>query len=566
MAERTASVVTDELAETILREGVTPWPDDLAETYRAAGYWRDRPLGDLVWEWAEAHPHGLAVVDGDTRITYRELACTADRVAVLLRERGLGRGAVLLVALPNGWELVVLLLACLRAGVAPVMMLPAHRDHELAAIGRLTGASAIAVPGMFREYDHPAMADRVRDQVPSLSEVLVCGDDVDAHHVDVRAAIEDAPADYVLARRAHLDATPPAASDVAVFLLSGGTTGLSKVIARTHNDYEYNARRSAEVCGFDAHTVYLAALPAGHNFPLASPGILGTLMVGGTVVLVPSPSPSRVFETIAAERVTVVAAVPAVLSRWVATAEAARPDLTSLRLVQVGGSLFAKEAYRRAVDVLGCRVQQVYGMAEGLLCYVRESDPDDVAAATQGRPISEHDELRIVDPSGAEVPDGESGELLVRGPYTPRGYFQAPEQNREAFTDGWYRTGDLVQRHPGGNLVVVGRTKDVVNRGGEKISADEIERLVQAVDGVADVAVIAVPDPELGERACACVVPRSGRTVTLQDIGRELRAAGVAEYKIPESLLVLREMPQTSVGKTDKNALSRIVTSRTHLA
>ncbi|MCF4123362.1 AMP-binding protein [Antribacter sp. KLBMP9083] len=555
--------MTEQTASTVLRDGVTPWPDDVADVYRSAGCWRDRPLGDLVWEWAEARPDQIAVIDGPTRFTYAELARRADRAAVMLRDRGLGRGSVVLVALPNGWELVVLLLGCLRAGVAPVMMLPAHRDHELAAIGRLTGAEAIAVPDTFRGHDHQAMAERVRELVPLLREVIVRGDDVREGSVDLRSAVaEPADDDQVHERRSLLDGTPPSASDVAVFLLSGGTTGLSKVIARTHNDYEYNARRSAEVCGFGPGTVYLAALPAGHNFPLASPGILGTLMVGGTVALVPSPAPARVLGVIARERVTVVAAVPAVLSRWVAAAEGGDADLASLEIVQVGGSLFAPEAYRRAVDVLGCRVQQVYGMAEGLLCYVRETDPDDVAAVTQGRPISEHDELRIVDPDGAEVPPGEAGELLVRGPYTPRGYFRAPEQNAEAFADGWYRTGDLVTRHPSGNLVVVGRTKDVVNRGGEKVSADEVERLVQALDAVAEVAVIPAPDPDLGERVCVCVVPAGGRTVTLPDIRRELTAAGVAEYKIPEQLLVLDEMPQTSVGKTDKTALSRIVRSR----
>jgi len=537
----------------------------LARVYRSAGYWRDRPLGDLVWEWAGSFPRRTAVVDGPTRLSYPELARRADVLAVRLRERGLGRGSTIVVALPNGWELVVLLLACLRAGAAPVMMLPAHRDHELAAIAELTGAEAVAVPDTLRGHDHQAMARRVLERVPTMRDVLVAGEAVDAHHLDLRrsAAADAGGDDAVRERRLALDAEAPNPGDVAVFLLSGGTTGLSKVIARTHNDYEYNARRSGQVCGFDADTVYLAALPAGHNFPLACPGILGTLMVGGRVVMASSPAPSRVFATIVAERVTAVAAVPAVLSRWVTAAETDHPDLSSLRLVQIGGSLFTAGSYHRARHALGCRVQQVFGMAEGLLCFTRDTDVEEVAATTQGCPMSPHDEILLVDEDGVPVPPGEPGELLVRGPYTPRGYYRAPEQNARAFTsDGWYRTGDLVRRHPSGNLVVVGRTKDVINRGGEKISADEIERLVQTLDQVSEVAVVPVPDAELGERACACVVPMPGQTLTLHALHLALTSRGVARYKIPESLVVLDAMPQTSVGKADKKALvHRIETS-----
>ncbi|GAA1980814.1 AMP-binding protein [Nocardiopsis rhodophaea] len=554
--------MTAQQAPPQLREGLVPWPDDSADAYRSAGYWRDRPIGDLVWEWAGSFPERTALVDGPTRLSYPELARRADVLAVRLRDWGLGRDSTIVVALPNGWELVVLLLACLRAGVAPVMMLPAHRDHELAAIAERTGAEAIAVPDRLRSHDHQAMARRVVGRVPSLRDVLVAGDCADPGHLSLRAAATAAAGDEdaVRKRRLALDAEAPHPADAAVFLLSGGTTGLSKVIARTHNDYEYNARRSGQVCGFDGDTVYLAALPAGHNFPLACPGVLGTLMVGGRVVMVASPSPSRVLGTISRERVTAVAAVPAVLTRWVEAAEADRPDLSSLRLVQIGGSLFTPESYHRARRALGCRVQQVFGMAEGLLCFTRHTDPEEVSASTQGRPMSPHDEILLVDEEGAPVPPGDPGELLVRGPYTPRGYYRAPEQNARAFTaDGWYRTGDLVRRDPSGNLVVVGRTKDVINRGGEKISADEIERLVQALDQVSEVAVVPVPDANLGERACACVVLMPGRTLTGAELHDALAARGVARYKIPESLVVVDAMPQTSVGKADKKALVRTI-------
>jgi salicylate---CoA ligase len=349
-----------------------------------------------------------------------------------------------------------------------------------------------------------------------------------------------------------------------VFLLSGGTTGLPKLIARTHDDYTYNAKRSGEVSGFDEHTVYLVALPAGHNFPLACPGLLGALLVGGTVVMLDSPEPTKAFRTIAAEGVTHTAAVPAVAQRWIDhRAEHPSDDLATLRVLQVGGSRLAEEVGRRVRPVLGCTLQQVFGMAEGLLNYTRLDDPEDVIVATQGRPISPADEVLLIDALDQPVPMGEPGSLLTRGPYTPRGYYRAAEHNARAFTaDGWYRSGDICRWHPSGNLVVEGRDKDMINRGGEKISAEEIENLVYLLPQVEQVAAVAMPDPTLGERVCIYVVPRRGAGLDLDTVRSALRERGVAAYKLPERLEVLEALPQTKVGKIDKKALRTDVADR----
>ncbi|UNT00814.1 AMP-binding protein [Streptomyces tubbatahanensis] len=358
------------------------------------------------------------------------------------------------------------------------------------------------------------------------------------------------------ARRRRLDRLAPEAGDVAVFLLSGGTTGLPKVIGRTHNDYTYNLRRSAAACGFGQDTVYAAVLPVGHNFPLASPGILGTLDAGGRVVLLPSPRPDAFFEAVEREAVTVTSAVPAVALKWTEAAAHCGRDLSSLRHVQVGGSVLAPELAARVGPALGCRIQQVYGMAEGLICYTPPDAADDVAHTTQGPPISPWDELLVVDGDGRPVRPGEVGELLIRGPYTPRGYFGAPEQNARSFTPGgWYRTGDEVRLTREGHVVVCGRVKDLINRGGEKIAAGEIETLVQRLPQVAEVAAVAVPDPELGERACLFVRVHEGATLTLEEVAAALTGLGLAAFKIPERLELVDELPHTAVGKPDKKAL-----------
>jgi 2,3-dihydroxybenzoate-AMP ligase len=351
---------------------------------------------------------------------------------------------------------------------------------------------------------------------------------------------------------------------VAVFLLSGGTTGLPKLIARTHDDYAYNVRAAAEVAAVDAETVYLVSLPAGHNFPLACPGILGALLAGGRVVMLPSPEPVRAFATIAAESVTHTATVPAVTARWLEHADQHGADaLATLRVLQVGGARLADDLARRIKPVLGATLQQVFGMAEGLLNLTRLGDDQETICTTQGRPMSPADEVRLVDAFDVDVPPGEPGSLLTRGPYTPRGYYKAAEQNTRAFTaEGWYRSGDICRMTPAGYLIVEGRDKDMINRGGEKISAEEIENLVYELADVRQVAAVAMPDPVLGERVCLYVVPKPGIPVVLEDIREAIEKLGVARFKLPEHLVVVEELASTPVGKIDKKGLRADIAQR----
>jgi salicylate---CoA ligase len=551
---------------TPIADGTVPWPEDLAREYTKSGWWRGQALGAeivAVAAVAGARKAATALVDGATRISYASLAARADALASRLTDGlGLERGDRIVVQLPNCWQFAVLTLGCLRAGIVPVMALPAHREHELAYLCEHSEARVLAVPDVLRDFDHQHLAERLRADSSTLRHLLVAGQDVHEGNADLTALCAEPDSEPAQAAdstgRARWDADQPDARDVAVFLLSGGTTGLPKLIARTHNDYSYNARASAALCGLGESTVYLATLPASHNFPLACPGILGTLLSGGRVVMLASPQPQSVFATIEQEGVTITAVVPAVAQRWLSHAEEhGAKQLRTLEVLQVGGARLADELARRVRPVLGATLQQVFGMAEGLLNYTRLDDPDEVICGTQGRPLSPGDEVRIVDGAGNDLPDGEPGALLTRGPYTPRGYYRAPEQNARAFTpDGWYASGDVVRRRLDGNLVVEGRDKDMINRGGEKISAEEVENLVYRMPGIAQVAAVAAPDAELGERICVFVVPAPGAGApTLGAIRDGMAAAGVARFKWPERLEVIAELPVTKVGKLDKKAL-----------
>lgn len=288
---------------------------------------------------------------------------------------------------------------------------------------------------------------------------------------------------------------------------------------------------------------------------MACPGFLGAILSGGRVVVTNQPNPEECFGLIARERVTVTSLVPPLAMVWLDVAEATKPHLPSLRTLQVGGAKLSHEAARRVAPALGCKLQQVFGMAEGLICFTGLDDPDEIVLTTQGKPMSPADEVRVVDDRGQDLPDGTTGHLLTRGPYTIRGYYDAPEQNAASFTpEGYYRSGDLVRRVAGGYLIVEGRDKDQINRGGEKIAAEEVENLLLGHASVLDVAVVGMPDNYLGERICAFIVPRSTRPNS-NDLRAFLKTQGLAAFKIPDRFEFVEKFPTTGVGKISKKSL-----------
>ncbi|WP_432253565.1 (2,3-dihydroxybenzoyl)adenylate synthase [Streptomyces sp. HNM1019] len=524
------------------------WPAEFAARYRAAGYWRGETFGGMLRERAERHPDRIALVDPapERRTwTYRQLDERADRLAAGFAARGICKGDRVVVQLPNTGEFAEVVFALLRIGALPVYALPAHRDTEIAYFCAFTEAVAYVIPDRHAGFDHRALATRVKETTPSLRHVFVVGDDPGGH-----TPLSDVPRDPV-------DLAGPEPHEVAFLQLSGGTTGVPKLIPRTHDDYLYSLWGSNEICGVDADTRFLVVLPAAHNFPMSSPGWLGVLYAGGTVVMSPGTDPETAFPLIARERVTMTGLVPPLALVWTQAGPDSRYDLSSLELILVGGAKYSEQAARRLQPALGCRLMQVFGMAEGLVNYTRLDDGPETVVTTQGRPISPDDEIRIVDDADRDVDEGEYGHLLTRGPYTIRGYWRAPEHNARCFTeDGFYRTGDIVRRTPSGHLVVGGRAKDQINRGGEKIAPEEVENIILAHPCVHDVSVVAVPDQYLGERALAYVILRDGAPPLKPAAVRKfVRERGVAAYKVPDLVEFVDVFPRTGIGKVSKKRL-----------
>ncbi|WP_330451615.1 MULTISPECIES: (2,3-dihydroxybenzoyl)adenylate synthase [unclassified Streptomyces] len=530
-------------------EDAPTWPAEFADRYRAAGHWRGETFTGMLRERAEAHGDRVAIVDPapERRAwTYRELDERAARLAAGFRARGIAKGDRVVVQLPNIAEFAEVVFALFRIGALPVYALPAHRETEIAYFCTFAEAVAYVIPDRHAGFDHRALATAVKERAPALKHVFVVGDPGE------HTALSDVPCEET-----GEPGDGPAPHDLAFLQLSGGTTGVPKLIPRTHDDYIYSLRGSNEICGVDADTRFLVVLPAAHNFPMSSPGWLGTLYAGGTVVLCPRPDPATAFPVIERERVTMTGMVPPLALLWTDAAPAAEQDLSSLELILVGGAKYSETAARRLEPALGCRLMQVFGMAEGLVNYTRLDDDRETVVTTQGRPISEDDEIRIVDDAGLDVPEGHFGHLLTRGPYTIRGYWRAPEHNRSAFTeDGFYRTGDIVRRTQSGHLVVEGRAKDQINRGGEKVAPEEIENIILAHPSVHDVSVVGVADAYLGERTLAYVILREGaEPLGALAVKRHVRERGIAAYKVPDLVEFVDVFPQTGIGKVSKKGL-----------
>jgi len=534
-------------------EGVVRFPQEFAARYRAKGYWEDRSLRDTFAEISARYSDRVAIIDRDREVTYAELDERATRLALNLLDEGLRPLDRVVVQLPNVVEFAYFYFALQKIGCIPIMALPTHRYREISQFVELSGAAACVAPDRARDFDYTKLIRRIRNAHTNLRLGIILGAApkgfLSLTELIERKSVRSAD---------ELKSITIDPEDPALFQLSGGTTGVPKLIPRTHNDYVYNSKMAASVTAVGPDKILLDVLPLAHNLPLACPGLQGFFIHGGKVVLANTTRGEDIFPLIERHRITHVAVVPALLIRWINDPLIKKFDLSSLQVMQSGGQRLQPEIRRRTEELIpSVTVQENFGMAEGMLMFVRLDDAEAVRMETVGRPISPDDEVRLVDDDDNEVAPGEVGEFLARGPYTLRGYYGAPEYNARAFTtDGFYRSGDLMRQHPSGNYMVEGRKKDLINRGGEKISAEEVENLILTHPAVQNVACVPIPDPVLGERMCACLILHQGRSLALPDLVAFLAEQEIAKHKLPERLEIMDDFLLSPFGKVSKKDLT----------
>lgn len=543
-------------------EGSVPYPEEFVKRYKEKGYWRDKTLGDEFDEFAKKYRERIALSYNGEHVTYGEMAEKVNRLALHFVEKGLGTYDRAIMQLPNELEFIYCFFGLVKIGVIPIMSLPAHRDAEIQFFAQFAKAKAHFMPAKFKDFSHQEMSLQARSKVPNLELGFVSGEGVEDGFLSISALLADKIEERVPIK--SLAKYRPDPMEPAVIQLSGGTTGVPKLIPRIHNDYNLNYRGIAKVINVTKDTVTGITIPVNHNFALACPGVLGTLYNGGRVVLIPTPRTNVVLEAIQREKITLMPTPPALLIRWMEAPELSKYDISSLEWVIAGGSRLNPEVAKKVKPILGCNYFQNLGMAEGMAFWTRPGDGEDLLLNTQGAPLFDDDEIRIVDENEKDVPFGERGELLVRGPNTIRGYYNAPEYNKKAFTsDGFYRTGDVVRLYKDRYVSVEGRIKDTINRGAEKISAEEVENHILAHPKVENCAFVAMPDRVLGEKGCAFVLTKDNQPLTMEELNDFLRKArNIATFKLPERLELVTSFPMTNVGKIDKKELRRLIAEK----
>jgi cyclohexanecarboxylate-CoA ligase len=534
-------------------------PAATAAEYRRRGWWRDTTLLDDFLEQAAAHPDRPAVVSyasagGEPpRHTYGELELLSRRCAAALIDLGVQPGQVVSVQLPNTWEFPALVYGILRAGAVANPLVPIFRQRELEFILNRTESQVLVVPDTFRGFDHAAMGLGLLDPVESLQQVVVVGeqsgDALDFAEFFVGRSWEDDPGlDAELARRA------PGVDDLLEIQFTSGTTGEPKGVLHSHNTVWSGARAIDDVYGLGPDDVCFMASTLAHQTGYCY-GLLKPLSMGMKVVYQDSWNAEQMLDAVAAEGIVWTVSATAFAMDMIAAQRREERDLGSFRYFICGGAPIPPKVVEEAAEVLGAELVAVWGMTENMVVTTtRPGDPVELVSSSDGTPV-DWMEIRVIGDDGRPVGVGESGNLQCRGPSQALGYFHRDDLYAAASPDGdWFDTGDVARLRPDGGIRIVGRTKDLVIRGGENVPVAEVEDLLLRHPAVVEVAVIGLPDERLGERACA-VVSSTDSALTLAVLSASLDAAGMAKQVWPERLVLMDEMPHTPSGKIQKYKL-----------
>jgi len=551
-------------------EGYTPLPEERIREYREKGYWTDRTLHEVLDRAADSFPDKPFVVGPRRRTTYRAAVDRTERIAAyLLGELGLEPRDRVVIQLTNRVEFLELFFGCSRAGVIPVVLLPRHRRAEARHVVDLTDARAFVTlgSGTGGGFDHVGMGDSLAAEFATLEHLIAVGDRSEAR----QTGLPDGWIDYAELTgtdwtETHGDAVADATvdpNDPGLMLLSGGTTGMPKVIPRTHNEYVFQWDRWEDALGIRPEWTGMPWVPIGHNASL-NPIVGAAVARGASIAIEPTLKTATLVERALEMDVDYFFAVPAQLVDLLEGETVEGLDLSDVAVVVTGGQKVRPSVVRDLHERWGVDVANNYGMGEGPLFCTRPDDDVDTQAETIGRPIApDAEEYRIVDESrSAEVATGNPGELAARGPGIFAGYFRNPEENEAAFDeDGWFYTEDVVEQGADGNYRVHGRLKDTIIRGGENIYAPGLEDELIEHPKIQNVAVIGMPDDRLGERPMAYVeLEASADSLALDEIVAFLDERGVAVFKRPERLEVVESLPKTEVGKISKADLRDRIT------
>jgi non-ribosomal peptide synthetase component E (peptide arylation enzyme) len=542
-------------------EGFTPHKKRDAARYTKFRWWSGLTFGDLLDRAAEIHPEKEACVDGKTRLTYGEAREKTDRLAIGLMDLGIQPLDRALVQLPNWNEFVLAYFALQKIGAVTVLLIDRYRQFEINRLISLTGATSWIVASRYKNTEYLPIIQDVRKEHPEVTHVItVRGEGDPKPFTSLESLIEKTELRKDNLKR--LAERRPDPMQVAHMGPTGGTTGAPKIVPRTHNSLINGIEYCAKSWEQSIEDINLLAGPIGHDLTF-SKGFMGSIITLGKVVFLDSTENQDICETIQRERVTSIIWVPTLAQRMLQFEALHQYDLSSLKKMHSAGGASHPDLVKEVTERLKMKFFNGYGGTEGMTTITRPRDPLEVICTTVGRPTCPFDTYKVIDPKGTALPLGAEGELVLKGPGVFTGYYNNPEENKKVFTrDGFFRTGDLARINEKGYITLTGRIKEMINRGGESISATEIERLIIRHPGVAAVAVIPMPDPLMGERVCAYIQPKAGAGLTFEEVISFLKGQKASVLQLPERIEFIDTMPYTGVQKTDKRSLQEDIAKK----
>lgn len=536
---------------------VYPDPDRLAK-YIQLGPLPQESLSEALIKSFGKNAERLALVGAEGDRTYREVDELTDRLAAALLDMGLKPLDRAMIQCGNSHELMYFFLACLKATIIPICALQAFRRHEVGYLGNLAGARVHLVQGDDAKFDDVAFAEEMQEEVPTFEFIVQARGTARGRAASLHDLIAQMPLERASEILAGVEYDP---YQVAVFQLSGGTTGVPKIIPRFQNEYLYNMQAVIKWNNYTADDVLFMPTPFMHNMNMVC--FFGPLLlVGGTVTVCTDISAETLQAVVRNYNPTWFGLAGPIFQRVLPALQEA-DEQTRARRHFIG----PKNA-PRIREAVKSFVHHIFGMTEGTIMFTRTDDPQEVLDLSVGRPVSAHDEVKIVEPgTEREVGEGEEGEALFRGPYTILGYYKSGDTQADKFTaDGFYRSGDLMaykvfngKRY----YFFRGRTKDVVDRGGEKINAEELENVINQNPLVLASAVVGMPDRTYGERVCAYIVPKKpGTSISVEELAKFLEQEGLAKFKWPERVEIIPDFPLTASGKLSKVILRQQIAQK----
>lgn len=537
-----------------LSKGFIPYKEDDAEKYNKFRWWFGHTLSDILDRAADIHPEKEAFVDQTTRLTYAQAREKVNRLAIGLLDLGIKPLDRVMVQLPNWHEFVFAYFALQKIGAIPLLLIDRYRQFELNHFINISGATSWIVPTKYKKTDYLPIVNDVLNNNPDIKNIItVRNKEAPDSFFSLEKLIENSSLSREnLSRLAELRPDP---MQIAHMGPTGGTTGSPKIVPRTHNSLITCVYFCSQSWQQHCEDINLLPGPIGHDLTFTK-GFLGGILTLGKIVFLDSTENKVLFNTIEKENITSIILVPTLIQRMLQFEDIDKYDLSSLQKMHSAGGASHPDLVKDVTYKLGMKFYNGYGSTEGITTITRPYDDLDTICTTVGRPTCPFDSYKIIDGNENELPANEQGELVLKGPGVFTGYYHNPEENEKSFTrDGFFKTGDVAKLDDSGYITLTGRLKEMINRGGESISATEIEKLISQHPDVSAVAVIPMPDPEMGEKACAYIEVKAGTKLTFEDLISFLKDKKASVLQLPERIEFVPSMPYTGSQKLDKKAL-----------